>query len=62
MAMVMPGVSGLAKLWLDRHWFTDVLAGYLLGAAIAASSAAAYEIARPRHRPRLTRVIARLAR
>ena len=61
-ALVIPGVSGLAKLWLDRHWFTDVLAGYLLGAAIAASSAAAYELARPRRRPRLTRAIARLAR
>lgn len=61
-AMVIPGVSGLAKLWLDRHWFTDVLAGYLLGGAIAASSAAAYELARPRRRPRLTRALARLAR
>ena len=61
-ALIVPGVSGLAKLWLDRHWFTDVLAGYLLGGAIAASSAAAYELARPRRKPRLTRVLARLAR
>ena len=61
-ALVVPGVSGLAKLWLDRHWFTDVLGGYLLGGAIAASSAAAYELARPRRRPRLTRAIARLTR
>jgi undecaprenyl-diphosphatase len=62
-ALVIPGVSGLAKLWQDRHWFTDVLGGYLLGGAIAASSAAAYELARPRRRRlRLTRAIARLAR
>ena len=60
-ALVIPGVSGLAKLWLDRHWFTDVLGGYLLGGAIAASSAAAYELARPRRRPRLPRAM-RLAR
>jgi len=62
-ALMVPAVSGLAKLWLDRHWFTGVLAGYLLGGgAIAASSAAAYELARPRRRPRLIRAIARLAR
>jgi undecaprenyl-diphosphatase len=61
-ALIVPGVSGLARLWLDRHWFTDVLAGYLLGGAIAASSAAAYELARPRRRARLLRVIAKLAR
>jgi len=61
-ALMVPAVSGLAKLRLDRHWFTDVLAGYLLGGAIAASSAAAYELARPRRRPRLIRAIARLAR
>jgi membrane-associated phospholipid phosphatase len=61
-ALIVPGVSGLARLWLDRHWFTDVLAGYLLGGAIAASSAAAYELARPRRRARLLRVIAKLTR
>ena len=61
-AVVFPAVSGLAKLCLDRHWFTDVLAGYLLGGAIAASSAAAYELARPRRRPRLSHAILRLAR
>ena len=61
-AVVFPAVSGLAKLWLDRHWFTDVVAGYLLGGAIAASSAAAYELARPRRRPRLSHAILRLAR
>jgi membrane-associated phospholipid phosphatase len=62
LAVVFPAVSGLAKLWLDRHWFTDVLAGYLLGGAVAASSAAAYEWARPRRRPRFSRAILRLAR
>ena len=61
-SLVVPAVSGLAKLWLDRHWYTDVMGGYLLGAALAASAAAAYEFARPRRRPRLARAIARLAR
>jgi membrane-associated phospholipid phosphatase len=61
-ALVVPAMSGLAKLWLDRHWYTDVMGGYLLGGALAASAAAAYELARPRRKPRLTRVIARLSR
>jgi len=62
LALAVPAASGLAKLWLDRHWFTDVMGGYLLGAAVAASSAAAYEVARPRRRQRLARAIAHLAR
>jgi len=41
----LPLVSGLVKLYLDKHWFTDVAAGYLLGATIAATAAAAYEVA-----------------
>jgi len=61
-ALVVPAVSGLAKLWLDRHWYTDVMGGYLLGAALAASSATAYELARPRRRPRLGRAVGWLAR
>ena len=44
-AMALPIASGLAKLYLDKHWFTDVMGGYLLGAALAASAAAGYEIA-----------------
>jgi membrane-associated phospholipid phosphatase len=57
-AMALPAASGLAKLYLDGHWLTDVLGGYLLGATVAAAAAAGHELARPR-RPS---VIARLAR
>ena len=48
LAALVPLASGLAKTYLDRHWLTDVLGGYLVGAAIAAPAAAGYELARPR--------------
>ncbi len=51
-ALTIPIMSGLAKAYLDKHWLTDVLGGYLVGAAIAAPAAAGYELARPRRRPR----------
>ena len=50
LAVLLPAASGLAKLRLDSHWLTDVLGGYLVGAAIAAPAAAGYELARPRRR------------
>ena len=62
LALALPAVSGLVKLWRDRHWFTDVMGGYLLGGALAAAATAGHELARPRRRPRLTRALARLAR
>ena len=62
LAVALPAVSGIVKLWRDRHWFTDVVGGYLLGAALAASATAGYEMARPRRRPRLRRAVASLAR
>ena len=61
-AVLVPLASGLAKMYLDRHWFTDVLGGYVAGAAIVAPAAAAYELARPRAARRHGRVRALLAR
>jgi membrane-associated phospholipid phosphatase len=58
-AVLVPLASGLAKTYLDRHWLTDVLGGYLVGAAIAAPAAAAYELARPRRASRFRRFGAR---
>jgi len=46
MAVALPVASGLAKLYLDKHWFTDVMGGYVLGATLAAVAAAGYETAR----------------
>lgn len=44
-ALAVPVVSGLGRLYLDRHWTTDVLAGWLAGVTVAAGCAAAYEAA-----------------
>lgn len=46
LAVALPIASGVAKLYLDKHWLTDVVGGYLVGTTLAASAAATYEIAR----------------
>ncbi len=38
--------SGASRLVLDRHWASDLLAGYCAGIALGAASAGAYELAR----------------
>lgn len=48
-AVLLPGVllgplSGLDRVYLDRHWATDAIAGWLCGVSLAAVAAAAYEI------------------
>ncbi|HUQ84411.1 MAG TPA: phosphatase PAP2 family protein [Gemmatimonadaceae bacterium] len=58
LAIALPAASGLAKLYTDGHWFTDVAGGYLLGATVAAAAATGHELARPRRRS----IVARLAR
>ena len=41
--LALPVVSGAGRLYLDRHWGTDVVAGWLAGLSVAAVCAALYE-------------------
>jgi undecaprenyl-diphosphatase len=38
--------TGLARLILDRHWTSDVIAGYCAGIALGATSTGLYELSR----------------
>lgn len=42
-AGLLAAASTVGRLYLDRHWVTDAVGGSLLGVAVAAASAAAYE-------------------
>jgi membrane-associated phospholipid phosphatase len=46
LALAIPLVSGGGRLYLDRHWTTDVLAGWLAGLSVAAACASLYETLR----------------
>ena len=44
--LVVPVASGIGRLYLDRHWSTDVAAGWLAGLSLAAGCASVYEALR----------------
>ncbi len=46
-AAILAIASPASRLYLDRHWTSDVIAGWCLGGAIAAASAALYESLSP---------------
>jgi len=46
LALLLSVVSPAGRMYLDRHWASDVVAGWCLGIAIAAGCAAIYETAR----------------
>ena len=46
LAVWIPVLSGLSRMYLDRHWATDVGGGLLAGVTLAAGCAGIYERAR----------------
>ncbi|MFL5386763.1 MAG: phosphatase PAP2 family protein [Longimicrobiaceae bacterium] len=44
-ALAIPAVTAGARMMQEKHWASDVLGGYLGGAAVAAACLAAYEAA-----------------
>ena len=47
-ALAIPPLTALHALYLDRHWATDILGGWLGGVAIATACAYGYETAQAR--------------
>jgi len=52
-ALVLAGLTGLSRIALGVHWLSDVLGGWVLGAAMVAATTAAFATwrGRPGHRP-----------
>lgn len=48
-AMLVPVFVGVSRVVLDMHWASDVVGGWLIGAAYAAAVCALYEMVRRRH-------------
>jgi undecaprenyl-diphosphatase len=49
--LAWPVVVGMTRLYRDRHWASDIVAGWVAGAAVAAASALLYDILRTRKTP-----------
>ncbi len=47
-ALAIPPLTALHALYLDRHWATDIIGGWLGGVAIASGCAYGYEVAQAR--------------
>jgi undecaprenyl-diphosphatase len=46
---------GVSRLYLDMHWLTDVMGGWMIGAAFGAGSCALYELIQRHRRARSAR-------
>jgi undecaprenyl-diphosphatase len=52
LAVAAPAAVGFSRLVREKHLASDVLGGWLVGIALAATTAAVYELARAPRRPR----------
>jgi len=43
-ALLLAGITGIDRILLDRHWTTDVVAGWLAGLSVAAIAGGGYEV------------------